>query len=86
MDSFNLDPLGTCTETDANYFQPNLNFNLSILNINIQSIVSNSPGLQAFLNQIKITPSLIIVTETWLDDKMTSLFTLPGCSVRWRPS
>ena len=61
----------------SNHFKIN-NDQLSILNINIQSLTKNFNMLLSLLNLSKIHYTIIVVSETWLKDSDDSLFNITG--------
>ena len=60
--------------------QKQINFknNFTVLNINVRSLNKNFNKLEILLSQLNFTPSIIIVTETWIDDNRPLLHCLRG--------
>ena len=56
----------------------NFNSNFSAIMINIRSLPSNYVKLLAFLTNINVQFSLIILCETWLDDCIDKLYDIPS--------
>ena len=83
-----------------NYSQNNLNYiypskaklksknnnALSILVLNIRSLNKNFPKLQILVNKLKVKPSVIIVSETWITENKPFLFTLKNYIFLNKPS
>ena len=83
-ENFELAGLGDCNATNTTQFEPKLIADkISILNINIRSLRSNFGLLQAFLDGIKYKVSIIVVTETWLDQDLENIFSLNGYKVAY---
>ena len=59
---------------------------LSVLVINIRSLNKNFPKLKILLHEIKIKPTVIIVSETWITDTKPFLFTLDDYNFFNKPS
>ena len=73
-----LDPMGSCFEANINNFDINFDDKFGVLNINLRSAVKNFSGLLAFLGRLKSKVSLIVITESWLNNNIVSTFTLQG--------
>ena len=54
----------------------NIKHNFSFLNVNIRSLNKNFIKLQILLDQLKFSPTLICVTETWLTKNKPFLYSL----------
>ena len=64
-------------------FSSNLSENFSIIHLNIRSLHKNIDKLKDFLNDIKGKFSVIVLSETWIDDDkadLNSLFHIPNYS------
>ena len=64
-------------------FSSNLSENFSIIHLNIGSLQKNIDKLKDFLNDIKRKVSVIVLSETWIDDDkadLNSLFRIPNYS------
>ena len=63
-------------------FSSNLSENFSIIHLNIIIFHKNIDKLKDFLNDIKEKFSVIVLSETWIDDKfdLNSLFHIPNFS------
>ena len=64
-------------------FCSNLSENFSITHLNIRSLHKNIDKLKDFLNDIKGKFSVIVLSETWIDDDkadLNSLFHIPNYS------
>ena len=51
---------------------------LSAIHINIRSLQRNFDALQLFLSSLKSKPSIILLTETWLDPSLAKSYILDG--------
>ena len=58
---------------------------LSVLNVNIRSINANFHKLEILLNQMKFSPAIICLSETWLNEKKPFLYSLRGYDFYSRP-
>ena len=80
-DEYELNPLGSCNEADIGNFNLKFDNKFSILNINICSMNKNFSGLLSFLARLKSKVSIIVVTESWLDDDTVNTYNIEGyCS------
>ena len=63
-------------------FSSNLIENFSIIHLNIRSLHKNIDKFKDFLNDIKGKFRIIVLSETWIDDKadLNSLFHIPDYS------
>ena len=71
------------THEECVSFSSNLNENFSIMHLNIRSLHENIDKLKDFLNDIKGKFSVIVLSETWIDDDkadLNSLFHIPNYS------
>ena len=78
-----LDELGESTYLDTAApvgadIVKSCNMSISILNVNLRSLPGNFCKLQAFLSMTKLKFTIIVITESHLDDQIDSLFVLPG--------
>ena len=78
-DFVNLDQI-SCNYYDVPKFNKyvKLGNNLSLLSLNIRSIVKHFDDLKIFLQSIDIEFDFIILTETWLNDNNKDLYNLSG--------
>ena len=51
---------------------------LNILHINSRSLPKNIDNITAFLNSLSVSPDILAVTETWLNDTNKHLYQLSG--------
>ena len=71
------------THEECVCFSSNLSENFSIIHLNIRSLQKNIDKLKDFLNDIKGKFSVIVLSETWIDDDkadLNSLFHIPNYS------
>ena len=52
--------------------------NLSVMHMNARSLPKNFDKITVFLNSLVMSPDIIAITETWLNDTNKYLFQLPG--------
>ena len=71
---YGLDHDDNCSLTNLNKMTIKYTKSLSILNVNLRSLKGNWTKLITFLSQLKHKPTLIIITESWLDDNISHLF------------
>ena len=51
---------------------------LSVIHINVRSLQRNFDALQLLLSSLKTKPSIILITETWLDPSLSKSYMLDG--------
>lgn len=78
LNSSSIDP----TKIQHNNFPSD---SLSFLNLNIRSLNKNLSKLEILLNQLNFSPTIIFVSETWLNHKKPFLFSLQGYNFIDRP-
>ena len=72
-----------CIIQEFAFFSSNLSENFSIILLNIRSLQKNIDKLKDFLDDIKGKFSVIVPSETWIDDDkadLNSLFHIPNYS------
>ena len=52
--------------------------NLSIIHMNARSLSKNYDRINAFLSSLTLSPDIIAITETWLNDTNKYLYQFPG--------
>ena len=77
---FEITRRGECKVVTAGkyVFDKTINDRLSIMNINLHSVNCNFAGLINLLSLIKVRPTIIVITESWLCDNTVRLYNIPG--------
>ena len=73
---YDLVPIDSCEASTITNFKVQFHKSLSLINVNMRSLKANFNKLTTFLSQLPSKPSVIVVTETWLDDNTVHLYRL----------